>query len=191
MAKPKDEEYYKYVRELNGELADAITLLNRDGPDHPARKAREERVNAALQALQQFNAEYEEAPGAPGADGPVRVLILEDNPVDAELMIRELRLAGLDVEADQVASEVAYAAALSSEPDLVLSDNAMPTFGSREALGLLRSKGHNTPFIVVSGTILPDVAAQLMRDGAEDFVLKSEINRLGAVALQALKKRAN
>ena len=191
MAKAKDEHYYQFVRELNTELADAIALLNKDGPDHPARKARETRVNAAIQALQQFNSEYEESSESQSRTGPVRVLILEDNPLDAELMIRELRRAGLEVEADQVASEIAYAAALSFEPDLILSDNALPTFGSREALGLLRSKGHNTPFIVVSGTILPDIAAQLMRDGAEDYVLKSEMSRLGAVALQALKKRAN
>jgi CheY-like chemotaxis protein len=191
MAKAKDEHYYKFVRELNTELADAIALLNKDGAEHPARKAREARVNAAVQALQQLNSEYEESSDGQGRTAPVRVLILEDNAVDAELMIRELRLAGLDVEADRVASEVAYAAALSAEPDLILSDNALPTFGSREALGLVRAKGLDTPFIVVSGTILPDIAAQLMRDGAEDYVLKSEINRLGAVALQALKKRAN
>jgi CheY-like chemotaxis protein len=191
MAKAKDEQYYKFVRELNFEIADAIALLNKDGLDHPSRKAREARVNAAVHALQQFNAEYEEPSHGQGKDEPVRVLILEDNPVDAELMIRELRLAGLHVEADTVASELAFAAALSADPDLILSDNALPTFGSREALGLLRSKGRDTPFIVVSGTIPTEVAAQLMQEGANDYVLKNELNRLGASALQALKKRAN
>jgi CheY-like chemotaxis protein len=191
MAKEKDEQYYKFVRELNLEIADAIALLNKDGLDHPAREAREARVNAAVEALRQFNSEYEEPSGGQRGTGPVRVLILEDNPVDAELMIRELRLAGLDVEADTVASELAYAAALSAEPDLILSDNALPAFGSREALGLLHSKGRNVPFIVVSGTIPAEVAAQLMQEGADDYVLKNELNRLGASALQALKKRAN
>ena len=191
MAKAKDEGYYEFVRGLNVELADAIALLNKDGPDHPARKLREARVNAALQALQQFNSEYEESSQAAGRAGPVRVLILEDNAVDAELMIRELRQAGLDVEADRVQSELAYAAALAGDPDLILSDNAVPTFGSREALGLLRSRKQDTPFIVVSGTLPADIAAQLLQQGADDFVLKNELNRLGAAALQALKKRSN
>jgi hypothetical protein len=66
----------------------------------------------------------------------------------------------------------------------------LPTFGSREALGLLRARNDDTPFIVVTGASLPEVAAQLMSDGADDYVLKNEMNRLGAVALKALKKRA-
>jgi CheY-like chemotaxis protein len=191
MAKPKDEDYYKFVRELNAEIADAIAQLNQDGPNHPQSTARQARVNAAIDAMRQFTAEYQQPADAEGKTGRVRVLILEDNPFDAELMIRELRRAGLEVEADRVESEIAYAAALEAEPDLVLSDNALPTFGSREALGLLRARNDDTPFIVVTGASLPEVAAQLMSDGADDYVLKNEMNRLGAVALKALKKRAN
>ena len=190
MAKAKDEQYYKCVRELNAEIAEAIAQLNQGGPDHPLRGSREARVNTAVQALRQFTAEYQSAEGE-GDKGPKRVLILEDSPLDAELMVRELRQAGLEVEAQRVETEVAFAAALLAEPDLILSDNAMPTFGSREALGLLRSKGQDVPFIVVSGAMRPDVAAQLLGDGAADYVLKNELNRLGAAALQALKKRAN
>jgi CheY-like chemotaxis protein len=191
MAKAKDDEYYRFVHELNAEIADAIAQLNQGGPDHPQRKAREARVSAAVHAMHQFTVEYQQAGEGGGAQGPVRVLILEDNALDAELMIRELRRAGLEVEANRVESEIAFAAALVAEPDLVLSDNAVPTFGSREALGLLRSKRQDTPFIVVSGAIPADVAAQLLLEGADDCVLKNELNRLGTVALQALKKRAN
>ena len=190
MAKAKDEQYYRCVRELNAEIAEAIAQLNQGGPDHPQRKMREARVNTAVQAMRQFTADYQSADG--DADkGATRVLIVEDNALDAELMIRELRQAGLEVEAERVESEVAFLAALMTEPDLVLSDNAMPTFGSREALGLLRSAGRDVPFIVVSGAMRPEVAAQLLRDGADDYVLKNELNRLGTAALQALKKRAN
>jgi len=190
MAKPKDEQYYTSVRELNAEIAEAIAQLNQGGPDHPQRKAREARVNTAVQAMRQLTAQYQSADGEVEKDA-TRVLILEDSAIDAELMIRELRHAGLEVEAQRVETEVAFAAALMSQPDLILSDNAMPTFGSREALGLLRSKGHDVPFIVVSGAMRPDVAAQLLGEGADDYILKNELNRLGAAALQALKKRAN
>ena len=190
MVKAKDEQYYSHVRELNAEIAEAISQLNQGGADHPQRQAREARVNTAIQAMQQFTAAYQST-DAENDKAPKRVLILEDSAVDAELMVRELRHAGLEVEALQVETEVAFAAALMTQPDLILSDNAMPTFGSRDALGLLRSKGHQVPFIVVSGAMRPEFAAQLMAEGADDYVLKSELNRLGAAALQALKKRAN
>ena len=191
MAKEKDEQYYQSVRELNAEIAEAIALLNQGGPDHPQREAREARVNAAIQAMRQFTAQYQQSPDGQGRGAPVRVLILEDNALDAELMLRELRQAGLELEADRVESEIAYAAALAKEPDLILSDNAVPGFGSREALGLLRAQGPDVPFIVVSGAVSADLAAQLLGDGAEDYVLKSELNRLGAAALRALRKRSN
>ena len=190
MAKAMDEQYYKYVRELNAEIAEAISQLNQGGPDHPQRNAREARVNAAIQAMRQFTADYQSA-DMEKDKAPTRVLILEDSSIDAELMIRELRQAGLEVEAQQVETEFAFTVALMNQPDLILSDNAMPTFGSREALGLLRSRGRQVPFIVVSGAMRPELAAQLMSEGADDYVLKSELNRLGAAALQALKKRAN
>jgi CheY-like chemotaxis protein len=119
----------------------------------------------------------------------VRVLILEDNPVDAELMVRELRRAGLKVQAERVETEEAFVAGLAAQPDLVLSDNALPLFGSREALQLVRSSGRDVPFIIVSGAYREEIAAEAIRNGADGYVIKDEMGRLGPAAVQAIDKR--
>ena len=119
----------------------------------------------------------------------IRVLILEDNPVDAELMVRELRRAGLDVQAERVETEQEFAARLTPDLDLILSDNALPLFGSREALQLVRSRGLDVPFIVVSGAFREDVAADAARDGADDYLIKDRMAELAQAVLRALEHR--
>ena len=119
---------------------------------------------------------------------PIRVLILEDNAADAELMVGALRKAGLDVEAERVETATEFAARLAPEPDLILSDFKLPQFGGVEALRLVRSRGLCVPFIIVSGTIGEDVAVEAMREGADDYLLKDRMARLGPAALQALEK---
>jgi DNA-binding NtrC family response regulator len=120
---------------------------------------------------------------------PVRVLILEDSPSDAELMLRELRKAGLDPTWELVDAEQDFAARLTPELDLILSDHALPQFGSREALQLVRSRGLDVPFIIVSGKIGEDIAVEAMRNGATDYLLKDRMARLGQAALNALENR--
>src|SRR5262245_12716001 len=120
---------------------------------------------------------------------PLRVLILEDNPDDAQLMVRELRQAGLDVQAERVETEAEFAAQLTPEPDLILSDITLPHFGGLAALRLVRSRAPAVPFIIVSGSIGEDIAVEAMREGADDYLLKDRMARLGPAALRALENR--
>ena len=120
---------------------------------------------------------------------PIRVLILEDSATDAELMLRELRKSGLDPTWEVVDTEEEFAARLTPELDLILSDHALPQFGSREALGLVRSRGLDVPFIIVSGKIGEDYAVEAMRNGAFDYLLKDRMARLGQAALRAIENR--
>lgn len=123
-----------------------------------------------------------------GTPTPIRVLILEDNPADADLMARALRQAGIEAQVDRVESATEFAARLTPEPDLILADFKLPQFSGLDALRLVRSRGLEVPFIIVSGTIGEDIAVDAMREGADDYLLKDRMARLGPAALQALEK---
>jgi PAS domain S-box-containing protein len=109
------------------------------------------------------------------------VLIVEDSPSDAALMVRRLTEAGFDVEPAVVDDAGALRAALLTGPwDVILADFSLPGFDAREALEIVRQAGMDVPFIVVSGVIGDERAIELMRLGAKDYVLKDNLVRLGA-----------
>ena len=118
--------------------------------------------------------------------GPIKVLMVEDNPADTELLVRELRRSGFVPDWVRVDTEPDFLARLGPQYDLVLSDYAMPQFGGLRALELLTQSGLEIPFILVSGTIGEDVAVSAMRDGAADYLLKDRLVRLGPAVKQAL-----
>ena len=120
---------------------------------------------------------------------PIRLLILEDNPADADLMVRALRQAGIEAQVDRVESATEFAARLTPEPDLILADFKLPQFSGLDALRLVRSLGLEVPFIIVSGTIGEDIAVDAMREGADDYLLKDRMARLGPAVLRALENR--
>jgi signal transduction histidine kinase len=114
-----------------------------------------------------------------GASRAIRVLVVEDNPDDEELVLAELRRGGYDVSHERVESAPAMRAALGRVAwDIVLSDFAMPAFNAPAALELLRGAGFDTPFIIVSGTVGEETAVAAMRGGASDYVLKNSLARL-------------
>lgn len=117
---------------------------------------------------------------------PLRVLIAEDDPADVELIVRELRRAGFNIEWRVVDNEADYVSLLRPDVDLVLSDYSMPQFDGSRALDLLRERDPDLPFIIVSGTIGEDVAVSVMRQGATDYLLKDRLGRLGPAVQQAL-----
>jgi diguanylate cyclase (GGDEF)-like protein len=119
---------------------------------------------------------------------PLQVLILEDCALDAELMLDHLREAGFDPQSQIVDTESAYLAHLDPTLDLVLSDFSMPQFDARRALQLLKARGLEVPFIIVSGHIGEDVAVQCMREGASDYLLKDRLARLGPAVAQVLER---
>jgi putative two-component system response regulator len=132
------------------------------------------------------------ATGARGGAGePLRVLMVEDRPEDAELVLAELRRAGFDVSATRVDTEEDYLAALHGGHDLILSDHSMPQFDSTRALQLLANSGSHVPFIIVSGTIGEELAVECMKRGASDYLLKGHLARLGSAVTNVLAERRN
>ncbi|HEV3061456.1 MAG TPA: response regulator [Vicinamibacterales bacterium] len=110
---------------------------------------------------------------------PLRVLIVEDSPHDAALLVSELRRGGYDLEYARVENAAAMRAALAGSAwDLVVSDHALPAFSGPAALALLQETGLDLPFIVVSGTIGEELAVSSLKAGAGDFFIKGRLARL-------------
>src|SRR5580704_11761519 len=119
----------------------------------------------------------------------VRVLIVEDDPVDAELMVRELKRGGFAPDWVRVQTESEYLAQLDREPEIILSDSNLPLFDGFEALDLLRKRGLDIPFILVSGRMGEDLAVEAMKRGACDYLLKDRLARLGEAVRRAIDER--
>jgi signal transduction histidine kinase len=118
----------------------------------------------------------------------IRILLVEDNPVDADLIVRALRRAEFDFDFQRVDTEAAFLAALNPKINLILSDFAMPHFSGLRALELLKQQPSlDIPFIVVSGTIGEEMAVTAMQLGASDYLLKDRIARLGSAVHRALE----
>ncbi len=119
----------------------------------------------------------------------LRVLLVEDSPFDAELLVRELQRFGYAPAWERVDTPEALQAALVRQPwDLVLADYAMPRFSGLDALELVNSSGLELPFILVSGTIGEEIAVSAMRSGAYDYLLKDRLTRLGAAVRRGLQE---
>lgn len=117
----------------------------------------------------------------------LRVLILEDEPTDAELVEHTLRKAGLEFVAELVATRQGFVEALDRfKPDIVLSDYKLPDFDGLSALALVREKDQNLPVIAVSGVLGDEVAVELIKAGANDYVLKDRLARLPYAVQRAM-----
>ena len=119
---------------------------------------------------------------------PLKALVADDSDVDAELAVRELERAGLEVSWRRVDTAIDMAAALAAEPwDVVLSDFKMPQFSGLEALALAHDCDRDLPFILVSGAVGEDLAAEIMRAGAHDYVSKDRLYRLAPAVRRELR----
>lgn len=122
-------------------------------------------------------------------NSPLRVLIIDDSADDALLLMRVLRHAGFDPQAQRVQTAQTLLAALESATfDLVLSDWSMPEFSAQAAFALLRERDLDLPFIIVSGTVGEETAVEALRAGAHDFVLKDKLTRLGPAVERELRE---
>jgi PAS domain S-box-containing protein len=120
----------------------------------------------------------------------IRILLAEDNPDDAVLIQRELRTSGVDVTIRRVDSAAAFRLALEEvDPDIVLTDHSMPQFTARDALKIAREARPQTPVIVVTGSLDEETAADYIKEGASDYVLKTHLARLPAALVGALERR--
>ncbi len=120
---------------------------------------------------------------------PLRVLVLEDQITDAELMIYELRQSGFDPTWTRVENERDYIAHLDPSLDLILADYLLPQFDALRALQILQEQGLDIPFIVVTGSISEEAAVECMRRGASDYLLKDRLTRLGPAVTHALEEK--
>ncbi len=119
---------------------------------------------------------------------PLRLLILEDRPEDADLALRELRRAGFDPSWRRVDDEEGFKANLNPELDLIIADYHLPQFDAVRALKLMQLAGLEIPFVIVSGAIGEDLAVAAVRLGGVDYVLKDRLGRLGTAVQNALEQ---
>src|ERR1700680_3213372 len=110
---------------------------------------------------------------------PLRLLLLEDNPSDAESVLHALRRAGYDPSAVRVETEQDYRDHLQSAPEIILADFTMPEFDALRALEIMQECQLDIPFIIVSGTIGEERAVHVMQRGATDYIIKDRLGRLG------------
>jgi two-component system cell cycle sensor histidine kinase/response regulator CckA len=117
----------------------------------------------------------------------LRVLVVEDRAEDAELAIRELRRAEVTCETQRVDSASSFRRALSSfTPDVVLADYTVPGFGGMAALEILQTEAPAIPLIIVTGSLDEETAAECIKAGAADYVLKTNLIRLPSAVRGAL-----
>jgi PAS domain S-box-containing protein len=120
---------------------------------------------------------------------PLRVLIAEDMPSDAELAVRELTKAGLEFEHIRVDTREDFLRALDEfQPDLIICDYSMPQFDGLTAIQLTLENAPLTPLIIYTGSLNEETAVQCMKSGATDYILKDRPARLGHAALRALQQ---
>ncbi len=121
----------------------------------------------------------------------IKILFVEDLGTDVELSKREIRKQGIEFTAKVVETENDFRKALADfEPDVIISDYAMPTFDGMSALKITRASPIYIPFILLTGTMNEETAVACMKAGADDYVIKDNIKRLPFAILDIIEKIA-
>ncbi len=120
----------------------------------------------------------------------LKILMLEDVNEDTLLIERVLQKGGIKFITKRVDTRDEFKEAINSfEPDVVLSDHSMPQFNSVEALKIFREKTKDVPFILVTGAVSEEFAVTCLHEGADDYILKSNLTRLPAAIKSAIDKK--
>lgn len=120
----------------------------------------------------------------------LKILLLEDNPNDAEIVSRLLRKTLPDHELFLVVDKANYLEALDRfTPGIILSDNNLPQFSASEALQIVRERSLFIPFILVTGTVSDEFAANIIKSGADDYILKDRLTRLPVAIEAAIRQK--
>lgn len=120
---------------------------------------------------------------------PLKVLIVEDNESDAELLLRELRLGGYSVTSERVENTAEFQSALIHHKwDVILSDHSLPRFSSMAALTLLKQSDRDIPFIIISGAMGEEAAVAALKAGAADYLVKGKLARLTSAIERELRE---
>ncbi len=128
-----------------------------------------------------------DADTTPDSDAPLTVILLEDSPLDLELVQMTLEREGIPANILHTDDGATFARLIQDcQPDLILSDYYLPAFDGPQALTLTRKYYPNVPFIFVSGTMGEDIAIEALKQGATDYVLKHRLERLGPAIRRAL-----
>ncbi|MCD4791157.1 MAG: PAS domain S-box protein, partial [Bacteroidales bacterium] len=118
----------------------------------------------------------------------LNLLILEDNPDHAELIVRELEKEGFVLEWKRVETEKAFKKALAENPDIILSDYNLPSFNGMDAIKIHQELTPEIPLIIVSDMMSGDLAVECIKAGATDYVHKKQLSRLNPVVKRALNE---
>ena len=120
----------------------------------------------------------------------LQILLLEDDPADAEFITTMLRRAGLDFDIGVASDKSEFIEAVTKKSfDVILADHTLPQFSSVEALQIIRQEKQDAIFILVTGTVSEEFAVSIIQQGADDYLLKNNLSRLPAAILQAMDKR--
>lgn len=120
---------------------------------------------------------------------PIRIIHLEDDPHDQEIVRRLLEMQGLDCQFEPVETRHAYESALEGgEWDLIMSDFTLPAYDGLSALAFARQKRPDVPYLFVSGTLGEEQAIESLKNGATDYVLKNHLERLAPAVRRALRE---
>ncbi len=120
----------------------------------------------------------------------LKILHLEDLASDAELIERELKKSNIQFELLLVGNKQEFENAIKEfNPEIILSDHSLPSFSSIEALRIVKSKGIKIPFILITATVSEEFAVSIIKEGADDYILKDRLQRLPSAILNAIKKK--
>ncbi len=117
------------------------------------------------------------------------VLVVEDETVDFDLVVRGLERAGIKARCQRVDNQEEYRSQLQARPDIILSDYVLPAFSALEALQLLEESGVDIPLIVLTGMVSEETVVECMKHGAADYLLKDRMTRLGPAVRRAIEDR--
>lgn len=122
---------------------------------------------------------------------PGQFLLLEDNPLDAEVIRVTLAEGGVECQLSRVETHAQFVKALETQKfDLILADYSLPNFDGLAALKIARERCLDLPFILVSGSMGEELAIEALKEGATDYVLKQRLERLVPCVQRALREAA-
>ena len=121
---------------------------------------------------------------------PVRIVLLEDSDSDVELIRRELARSDINFQLRTATTRAQFETAMRSCPDVVLSDYRLPELSGEDALDICKTLCPGTPFILLSGHLKEEFVIRALQQGADDFIVKDRLARLGPAVQKAIADRA-
>jgi len=119
-----------------------------------------------------------------------QILFLEDNPDDVELIEHELTDAGMKFMSRRIDKKNQFLNEVADfSPDIILADYSLSMFNGVQAFRMLKEKNMIVPFILVTGVLSEELALECLKEGIDDFILKSSFKRLPAAIISAIRKK--